>query len=66
MKAIRKEYRLLTDRERYRLHRAINALKHGRIDNVSRWDLHTIGGLSNGWLRKYYAKFAYFVRYSIF
>lgn len=40
-KAIRKEYRMLSDQERERLHKAINRLKSGKIDGVSKYDLFT-------------------------
>ncbi|KAI6239594.1 hypothetical protein M3Y99_00549600 [Aphelenchoides fujianensis] len=41
-KSIRKELRMMSDEEREALGRAMNALKHKMIDNVSIWDLHTL------------------------
>ena len=38
-KAVRKEYRMLTDRERSRLHRAMNELKRADMDGLSRYDV---------------------------
>lgn len=38
-KAIRKEYRRLTDEERNRFHVAINRLKSDTVDNLSKYDL---------------------------
>lgn len=38
-KAVRKEYRMLSDEERYRLHRALNVLKNTFMDGVSMYDV---------------------------
>ena len=38
-KSVRKEYRMLTDRERSRLHRAMNALKRTDVDGMSKYDV---------------------------
>uniref|UniRef100_A0A0K0FIL8 Tyrosinase_Cu-bd domain-containing protein n=1 Tax=Strongyloides venezuelensis TaxID=75913 RepID=A0A0K0FIL8_STRVS len=39
---IRKEYRMLNDHERERLHYAMNQLKKRMIDNITLWDLHIL------------------------
>lgn len=41
-KFVRKEYRMMSERERAHLQVALNALKEKRIDNISIWDLHIL------------------------
>uniref|UniRef100_A0A914VXJ7 Tyrosinase copper-binding domain-containing protein n=1 Tax=Plectus sambesii TaxID=2011161 RepID=A0A914VXJ7_9BILA len=40
-KAIRKEYRLMSDDERARLVSAMQRMKQGKIDGISKWDIQT-------------------------